>query len=465
MRKLDANRSVEVRYSVRKSCRVIAGGVLLAAASACASAGPAARAGDDVKLLPAGLAAVTFDSLWTMVRNTYVDTAFVASTWLSVRDSLRPRAEEITDRAQLEKLLADALKYIHDSHFYLIPAGVAPTESSSLRSDGRGTTGLAVRLADDHVVAWRVESGGAAAAHGIRPGHRIVRIAGRNADSALRRVQAMPDAARQRAYADMLHAFNGLLNTAIGDTVAVEVATTGGSPARVSLVASPGTGIISKFGNLPPIAALVTSSRVAAKSGKGCVGIIGFNIWLPALAPDLEKSVDRVRDCDGIVLDLRGNPGGVGAMVMGFGGYFMDSTRSLGVMKTRQVTLNFVINPRSTRSDGTRVPPYSGPIAIIVDPMTASTSEIFAAGMQRIGRARVFGERSAGAALPALMERLPSGDVFVHAVADFTDPSGKRIEGAGVTPDVEIPLRSEDLLAGRDAALDAAVAWITAKDS
>jgi carboxyl-terminal processing protease len=167
--------------------------------------------------------------------------------------------------------------------------------------------------------------------------------------------------------------------------------------------------------------------------------------------------------CDGIVIDLRGNPGGLGAMVMGFGGYFVDSTRSLGTMRTRQVSLNFVINPRSSRANGSTVEPYSGPLAIMVDAMSASTSEIFATGMQRIGRARVFGERSAAAALPALMERLPSGDVFVHAVADFTDPAGKRVEGAGAVPDETVPLTVAGLLAGKDAPLDAAVRWIASE--
>ena len=100
-------------------------------------------------------------------------------------------------------------------------------------------------------------------------------------------------------------------------------------------------------------------------------------------------------------------------------------------------------------------------MAIIVDPMTASTSEIFAAGMQRIGRARVFGERSAGAALPALMERLPSGDVFVHAVADFTDPKGRRIEGSGAVPDEIVPVKVQDLVAGHDAPIEAAARWIS----
>jgi carboxyl-terminal processing protease len=148
-------------------------------------------------------------------------------------------------------------------------------------------------------------------------------------------------------------------------------------------------------------------------------------------------------------------------MVMGFGGYFVDSAVSLGTMRTRDLSLNFAINPRRLRVNGRDTGPFKGKLAIIVDPMTASTSEIFATGMQRIGRARVFGERSATAALPALMQRLPSEDVFVHAVADFRDPSGGRIEGAGVIPDQLVPLTQADLSNNVDAPLQAAIRWIS----
>ena len=96
--------------------------------------------------------------------------------------------------------------------------------------------------------------------------------------------------------------------------------------------------------------------------------------------------MDRVKDCAGIVIDLRGNPGGVGAMVMGFGGYFVDSAISLGTMRSRQLSLRFTMNPHRVTNDGSPAAPFHGPLGIIVDPMTASTSEIFAAGMQRIGR-------------------------------------------------------------------------------
>jgi carboxyl-terminal processing protease len=80
--------------------------------------------------------------------------------------------------------------------------------------------------------------------------------------------------------------------------------------------------------------------------------------------------------------------------------------------------------------------------------------------MQSIGRVRVFGERTMGAALPSQFDKLPNGDVFIHATADFVTADGTRLEGRGVIPDVEAPLKRQDLLAGRDAALDAALAWI-----
>lgn len=429
---------------------------------ACAgSARPASVSGDDV--LPRGVALAAFDTLWAKVSETYVDTAFVTGRWIMVRDSLRPRAERITGRRGLARLFSEALHHIPDSHFYIIPAKVAAVDSASHDSDGRGTTGVSIRMVGDQAVVWRVDPGGPAARAGITPGEVVLKVAARDAERSIEQVNAMPEQARPRAMSQVLHALNGALSPSVGDTVTLVLGNKL-SPTAHPLVAIPAQGRVSQFGNLPPIAGLVRSARLPAGSAGGpeCVGFIAFNIWLPLLGGDLERAFDDVSTCSGVVVDLRGNPGGVGAMVMGFGGYFVDSAVSLGTMRTRQVSLKFVINPRRSRDDGSQRSTHSGPLAILVDPMTASTSEIFATGMQRIGRARVFGERSAGAALPALMERLPSGDVFVHAVADFTDPMGNRIEGAGVIPDEIVALSQQALKEGRDGALEAAVRWITA---
>jgi len=415
--------------------------------------------------IASSVAVSTFDTVWTVVRNSYVDTGFVSSHWLSVRDSLRPQAALVTNRKGLTDLLATTLKHIPDSHFYIIPEGAAETTDAPDPSEAGGTTGIAVRAIGDDAVVWTVDAGSPGAEAGITAGEKVSRIGDRELSAALRQVRELPEAGRPRALSEVLFSFNHALSPATGKAVSVGIAK-GGKTVNYSVVATRAMGTVSQFGNLPPIAGRVVVRKLSGQgsnAGAGCVGVIAFNIWLPALVPELERGMDRVSDCAGIVVDLRGNPGGVGAMVMGFGGYFVDSVISLGTMRSRQLSLRFAMNPRRVRSDGSPTAPFEGPLAIIVDPMTASTSEIFAAGMQRIGRARVFGERSAGAALPAMMDRLPSGDVFVHAIADFTDPNGNRIEGAGVVPDEMTSLSRKALAEGRDTALEAAMRWIRSK--
>jgi carboxyl-terminal processing protease len=147
-------------------------------------------------------------------------------------------------------------------------------------------------------------------------------------------------------------------------------------------------------------------------------------------------------------------------MLMGISGYFLDTPRELGTMKTRDSELRFVANPRRVNAGGARVAPFAGPVAILVDGLTGSASECFAAGMQSIGRARIFGERSMGQALPALFDRLPDGDVLIHAYGDFVTAAGDQVEGRGVVPDETVPLTRRDLLAGVDSPLAAALAWI-----
>ena len=103
---------------------------------------------------------------------------------------------------------------------------------------------------------------------------------------------------------------------------------------------------------------------------------------------------------------------------------------------------------------------FLGPVAILMDGNSASTSEIMAGGLKDIGRARVFGTRSAAAALPSLIERLPNGDGFQYAIANYISEGGKPLEGLGVTPDEEVKLTREALLAGHDPVVDAALQWI-----
>jgi carboxyl-terminal processing protease len=164
-------------------------------------------------------------------------------------------------------------------------------------------------------------------------------------------------------------------------------------------------------------------------------------------------AVSSFMDAEGVVIDLRGNVGGIGAMSTGMAGWFVsDETKYLGTMQTRQSNLKFVVSPR--------VDVYKGPVAILVDGLTGSTAEIFAGGMKDIGRARIFGTTTVGAALPSMIDKLPNGDGFQYAIANYVSAGGQVLEGHGVVPDERVGLTRESLLAGEDPPLDAAVHWI-----
>jgi carboxyl-terminal processing protease len=89
------------------------------------------------------------------------------------------------------------------------------------------------------------------------------------------------------------------------------------------------------------------------------------------------------------VLDVRGNPGGVGGLAMGFAGHFIDSVVPIGVMQTRAQELKFAINPQRVNTRNERVTPSAGPVTVVTDGMSASATEIFAAGMQDLRRGRM----------------------------------------------------------------------------
>jgi carboxyl-terminal processing protease len=144
---------------------------------------------------------------------------------------------------------------------------------------------------------------------------------------------------------------------------------------------------------------------------------------------------------------------------MGFAGHFLDSAVSLGEMQQRGGTMLFRANPRRVDTRLRPVTPFAGPLALVVDAQSGSTTEIFAGGLQALGRATVFGARSAGQALPSVPEKLPNGDILYHAIANFVGPTGKPVEGDGVTPNQLVPVDRQALLRGKDAALDAAIGW------
>ena len=405
------------------------------------------------------LAIETFDAAWTIVRDTHFDKTMQGLDWNAVRAELKPRAASANSSSELRAVIRDMLGRLGLSHFALIPSGGEGSTHAEggMPADTAGDPGIEVRLLGRDLIVTNVDRAGGSR---VRPGWRITRIGSRSAAELLR---ALPEAASgQSARHQQVEAWRIAqmhLRGPAGSKVDVTFEKGDGTEVQLSLPRQLEGGTPVTVGNLPTMYVRVEKRKQITPAG-AAAGVIRFNVWMAAVDRHFQTAMDEFRQADGIVIDLRGNPGGLAAMLMGISGHFVAERKLLGVMKTREREFQFGANPRLVNASGERVEPFAGPVAILVDSMSGSASECFAGGMQSIGRARVFGQTSMGQALPALFDRLPNGDVLIHAYGDFVTADGTRLEGRGVIPDEPVRLNRDDLLAGRDRTLEAALAWI-----
>jgi carboxyl-terminal processing protease len=367
--------------------------------------------------------------------------------WQAIGNEYRPKVLTAANGEAVRALTREMLGRLHQSHFAII--GGAAGASAAREPAGEGTPGFELRVLGEHAVVtevWRPETG-------VKAGWELVRADGKALEPLIHQLKeelgqtaAMSELTLERAVAS-------LVTGATGSKRTLEFRDEMNAPVTLQAPLVEPRGSAVSFGNL-------TGQKVWFESKRlGRTGYFRLNMFLD-LVRVMKGFGDAIVDCsqpqnacDGLVIDLRGNPGGIGAMAMGMAGFLVSKPdQRLGTMYLRDLTLKFVINPRAEA--------FAGPVAILVDGMSASTSEIFAGGLQDLGRARVFGGRTAAAALPSVIERLPNGDFFQYAVANYISEGGKALEGNGVTPDEEVALTREGLLAGQDAVLNRALDWI-----
>jgi len=405
------------------------------------------------------LAVATADSAWARIAHTYYDTTFHGQDWNAIGRTVRERAARARDMREVRAAIGEMFAALGESHFVLIPSDAlaswvdAPVEGETL-----GDVGMEFRLLDGAVVVSRVVPDGPAAMAGVRPGWTLVRIGDTEVASFMRERLAVPPGPARRL-AELQLPMSLMLRTqgSVGSTVRATFRDGDGRTRRIEAVRRAVDGEVVRFGHLPPQVVRFETQRYT--DDRGCVGVIRFNVWMIPVMAKLDDAMAEFQRCRGIVVDLRGNTGGVTAMLQGIGGYFVDTATSFGTMSTRAGAMHYIATPRRTDRRGSALAPFGGAVAIVMDGLSGSTSEMFAATMQAVGRARIFGEPSAGQALPAMLAKLPNGDVMQHVVGDFTTADGRRIEARGVTPDVRWPLRRAALLLGRDEAFQDALAW------
>lgn len=208
-------------------------------------------------------------------------------------------------------------------------------------------------------------------------------------------------------------------------------------------------------------------------------GIVGIDV-----ARDIDRAVASFRDCDRLIVDLRGNSGGgigglrlmsyltPGKLPIGYSlsraraknGYRKEDLTRFDRIPARKIGLlwlvlryAFVDHSIALFTEGLGSQKFHGRIVLLVNEHSASASEMVAAFAVENQLARIVGTSTPGRLVGSKPFKLRYGYFLILPVGAYVTWQGKRLEGEGIKPQVEVPLSYEAVATGRDNQLDTAI--------
>jgi carboxyl-terminal processing protease len=233
---------------------------------------------------------------------------------------------------------------------------------------------------------------------------------------------------------DHLLSVDGKVVTGMGlDQVATLVRGAQGTQVTIS---------VSRDGTSAPITVTLTRSKVELPSVEWAT-IPGTNFVMLRIAQfgtdsaaQLTKALEAIvaSKASGIVLDLRGDPGGYVNEAVTATGDFLDSGN---VHLSRDASGKITPTPVPTNGLDVKLP-----MVVLVDGGTASSAEILTGALQDSGRAKVVGVKTFGTGTVLSEVPLSDGSALRIGVIEWLTPKGRSIWRQGLTPDVNVPLAS-----------------------
>ncbi|MBS1808538.1 MAG: hypothetical protein JST84_10130 [Acidobacteria bacterium] len=368
-----------------------------------------------------------FDAMWNTVNRKYYDVNFNGVDWGAVRERYRPLAEKAESRESLLRVLRTAIGEMKSSH---LSVKLAVTRRHFEQQVGQKfnrnqdtlvlTLGFEITAINGQYVITEVTEDSSAQAAGIQPGWVLTHLNG-------------------KALSANDFEWGGEFSE--GKQVALRFLDNQHQEKSVTLTYQ----------------WLVEKTERASRLLEGNVALIRFSSFAGGIDKWLAQELNQYRNAQGVILDLRSNPGG----------YMSVLSECLTPFFDREIVFGEFIERGDKdyrlRVKGTKKKAYTLPVVVLVDQRSSSCSEIFAAAMQETGRGKVIGRKTAGAVLASVSERLPEDFWLDIAIWDYKTARRRRLEGVGLEPDLTVPLTLENIRQQRDADLERALEILKTK--
>lgn len=349
-----------------------------------------------------------FDSVWLTVKNNYYDSSLNHQTWVRWKEHYRGKIKTDDDaKIAIDSMLAS----LDDPYSRYMDKAEYNEQNTSIDSK---ITGIGVNIASisGKIQIINVMEGTPAQASNLQAGDVILEIDGKDV--------------KGLSLSDVASLVKGQENTIVNITI---------------------------MRNKDKFLKKVMRKEIKIKTVKSSldknIGYIQISSFLGATTPqEFIEAIEKTKDSEGLILDLRGNTGGLLPNAIFVANLFISEGNLVSIVGRDNYRYDIEAENIDFHLDK--------PMIVLVDGSSASASEILSGALKDYKKAKLLGTKTFGKGMVQRIVPLPNETGLNLTIAKYLTPNGADINKKGITPDIEVKLTLEDLKNKHDVQLETA---------